>query len=139
PPPPLPHAAWFKFTEPGKNNRDTTCTGVLFVVDNRKEGNWKYAENWQWMDLSTLGEVDELVFDVDGSDKDDWGLNTPAYFCFDNLGGQAADCQLGEMSVVKVNALEDVNATEAEKYFENGHIFIKKAGKVYNAAGMLVK
>ena len=42
---------------------------------------------WTYVDLSKLGKVDELYFSLSGSRTGDWGLNTPTYFCIDNLGG----------------------------------------------------
>ena len=41
---------------------------------------------WTYVDLSKLGKVDELHFEMTGSRTGDWGLNTPTYFCIDNLG-----------------------------------------------------
>ncbi|MBQ4018977.1 MAG: DUF4465 domain-containing protein, partial [Paludibacteraceae bacterium] len=48
----------------------------------------KFVTDWTYVDLSTLGKVDELHFSFSGSRTGDWGLNTPTYFCFDNLGGK---------------------------------------------------
>lgn len=43
-------------------------------------------KNWTWVDLTTLGEVDSLVFTLSSSDVASWGgMNTPAYFAIDNL------------------------------------------------------
>lgn len=42
-------------------------------------------KTWQWVDLSPLGKVDSLIFSLTSSDMGDWGMNTPAYFCMDNL------------------------------------------------------
>jgi len=42
-------------------------------------------ENWTFVDLSSLGDVDELVFTMSGSDLGQFGLNTPSYFCIDNV------------------------------------------------------
>lgn len=132
---------WLKITATGWKDGETTGETEFYLADFRGETEWVYAENWQWMDLSVLGAVDHISFSISSSDNGDWGMNTPAYFCFDNLGGQAADCQLGEMTVIKIveDALEQIDAKKAEKTFENGHIYIKKGGKVYDAAGMLVK
>jgi hypothetical protein len=47
-----------------------------------------FVTNWTYVDLSKLGKIDELYFGFDGSRKGDWGLNTPTYFCFDNLGAK---------------------------------------------------
>ena len=42
---------------------------------------------WTYVDLSTLGKVDELHFAMSGSKSNDYGMTTPTYFCIDNLGG----------------------------------------------------
>lgn len=41
--------------------------------------------DWTWVDLSTLGLVDELQFTLSSSDNGAFGMNTPAYFAMDNL------------------------------------------------------
>jgi len=43
------------------------------------------VDEWTWVDLTSLGNADELVFTISGSDVGQFGLNTPAYFCIDNL------------------------------------------------------
>ncbi len=43
---------------------------------------------WTYVDLSSLGKIDELHFVMDGSRKGDYGVNTPTYFCIDNLGAK---------------------------------------------------
>jgi len=42
-------------------------------------------KTWQWVDLSSLGKVDTLLFGLNSSDVGDFGMNTPAYFCLDDL------------------------------------------------------
>ncbi len=42
-------------------------------------------DKWTWADLSSLGIVSELRFRLESSDTGAWGMNTPAYFCLDNL------------------------------------------------------
>ena len=44
--------------------------------------------DWTYVDLSALGEVDEISFTMTGSRTGDYGLNTPTYFCIDNLGAK---------------------------------------------------
>lgn len=41
--------------------------------------------DWTWVDISGLGEVFGLEFDLTSSDTGDWGMNTPSYFAMDNL------------------------------------------------------
>jgi hypothetical protein len=40
---------------------------------------------WEWVDLSSLGAVVGLQFDLASTDVGDWGVNTPAYFALDGL------------------------------------------------------
>ena len=42
-------------------------------------------EDWTWVNLSALGVVSRIEFNIEGSDVGNWGLNTPAYFAMDNL------------------------------------------------------
>lgn len=44
------------------------------------------VNDWQYFDLSALGEVDEIHFTLSSSDTGSFGMNTPAYFCMDNFG-----------------------------------------------------
>lgn len=41
--------------------------------------------DWLWVDLSSLGDVRALAFELTSSDVGDFGLNTPAYFAMDGL------------------------------------------------------
>lgn len=41
--------------------------------------------DWQYVDLTPLGNVDSLIFGLTSSDVGTWGMNTPAFFAIDNL------------------------------------------------------
>ncbi len=41
--------------------------------------------DWTYLDLSSLGEADSLSFALASSDVGQFGMNTPAYFCVDNI------------------------------------------------------
>ena len=43
------------------------------------------VEAWNTVDMTSLNEVDSVVFEFFGSDSGDYGLNTPAYFALDNV------------------------------------------------------
>lgn len=45
----------------------------------------EYLTDWSLFDLSSLGEIKELYFTMEGSDSGQWGLNTPSYFALDCL------------------------------------------------------
>lgn len=42
-------------------------------------------DDWEWVSLSKLGNVDSLKFSLRSSDNGVFGMNTPAFFCIDNL------------------------------------------------------
>ncbi len=42
-------------------------------------------DEWAWVDLSGLGAVYGLEFELTSSDNSNYGMNTPAYFAMDNL------------------------------------------------------
>ena len=43
------------------------------------------VDGWDYVDLTPLGAVRSLTFELSGSDSGEFGLNTPAYFAIDNL------------------------------------------------------
>lgn len=43
------------------------------------------VDEWTFLDLSALGEADSLSFILNSSDVGVFGMNTPAYFCLDNV------------------------------------------------------
>lgn len=75
---------YFKLIVTGYLNGQKTGS-VDFMLAEFKEGVLKVVTDWTWLDLSDLGEVDEVYFTVDGTDQGSWGLNTAAYFCMDRL------------------------------------------------------
>lgn len=59
----------------------------FYLADFRPAGtaNDSLLKDWRWVDLSSLGGVDSLEFTLSSSDTGSFGMNTPAYFCMDNL------------------------------------------------------
>jgi hypothetical protein len=59
----------------------------FFLADYRFADNSKdYIVNkWTTVDLKKLGAVNQIAFELKSSDVGDWGMNTPAYFCFDDI------------------------------------------------------
>lgn len=60
----------------------TESKGVLPVAICAGGG---FMSRWYTCDISSLGKVTSLKFTMEGSDTGEWGLNTPAYFAFDNV------------------------------------------------------
>jgi hypothetical protein len=80
-------ADWFKLTVKGMKDDKETGSIDFYLADFRFDDNIKdyIVKTWQWVDLSTLGNVDALKFNLSSSDTGDYGMNTPAYFCADNF------------------------------------------------------
>ncbi len=82
---------WFKLTVFGiSSSGDTTGTVDYYLADFRFEDNSKdyIVNDWQWVDLSSLGQISSLRFHLSSSDVGDWGMNTPGYFCLDQVNHQ---------------------------------------------------
>jgi hypothetical protein len=63
---------------------DTTGTLDVYLADFRG-GKRTVVSSWTRVDLSPLGAAQRLTFEAASTDVGDWGMNTPAYFCIDNL------------------------------------------------------
>ena len=75
---------WFMLSIGGMLDGKMVNTQVDFYLAKGKN----VVTDWTYVDLSTLGKVDAIFFTLSGSRTGDWGLNTPAYFCIDNLGAK---------------------------------------------------
>jgi len=79
---------WFLLTAYGYDqNGNVTGTAEFYLADYRSEQTDEYyiVQDWRWFDLSSLGAVSALEFTLTSSDNAVYGMNTPAYFCMDQL------------------------------------------------------
>ena len=79
---------WFRLKIWGiREDNSITPNAEHYLADFRPRDNSKdyIQEDWRWVDLTSLGEVKELRFILESTDTGDYGINTPAYFCMDNL------------------------------------------------------
>ena len=69
---------------------DNGNTLDYYLADYRSDDSseHRYITDWEWVDLSPLGAVKTLTFSMSGSKSSAWGLNTPTYFCLDDLGAK---------------------------------------------------
>ena len=92
---------WFRLLIIGKDAQSAvTDTVIFYLADYRFANNTQdYIVNtWQTVDLSPLGEVQFLEFELESSDHNAQGILTPAYFALDNIVYGTAS--LNELSVV---------------------------------------
>lgn len=69
------------------NGVQSTDSVNFYLADFRFVNNTQdyIIKNWTYVNLSALGEADSLFFRMASSDVGDFGINTPTYFCLDNL------------------------------------------------------
>lgn len=120
---PFDETDWLKLTIYGLWAMDTINSVDFYLAHDGV-----MITEWTWVDLSSLGEVDELQFQVTGSRTGEFGLNTPGYFCMDNL------------NVKDVTALETTthDAPQARKVMTIQGMRLVVNGQVYDAQGNLV-
>ncbi|MDR0509681.1 MAG: DUF4465 domain-containing protein [Rikenellaceae bacterium] len=80
------HQDYFRLTVKGFDKAGVqTGTVTYYLADFRAATSPGLVTGWQKVDLRPLGAVHRLQMLVEGSDVDTSGLNTPAYFCFDDI------------------------------------------------------
>ena len=99
---------WFKVTATGKNaSGQVVGTLDFYLADYRFSNNEEdYVLNtWEWFDLSPLGSVATISFDLSSSRGSGYNMITPAYFCMDNFNGGGA---APDLPPYIVNPVQDV-------------------------------
>ncbi|QZT38126.1 DUF4465 domain-containing protein [Halosquirtibacter xylanolyticus] len=98
---------WFLLTAEGVDEKgDLISTTSFYLADFRFKDDTKdyIVKDWQWFDLTSLGEVAKVRFKVTSSDVGGYGMNTPAYFCIDNIDEPRLQ-YVGNYEVVELNGL----------------------------------
>ena len=72
---------WLKIIATGYDENDEVTGPAEFYL--AKDGD--FVTDWTKFDLSPLGRVAKVTFNMDGSCQNDWGLVTPAYFAYDDV------------------------------------------------------
>lgn len=77
---------WFKLTISGTDVSGTKTGEVeVYLADFRTPEAYGILTEWKRVDLSTLGQVHRLDFTMSSSDGEGMWMNTPAYFCLDDI------------------------------------------------------
>lgn len=131
---------FFLLTIDGYLAGETIDTSIEFyLADYRFEDNSQdfLIDEWTFIDLSAFGEVDSLGFQLTSSDNGEFGMNTPAYFCID-------DVQLEDLTSNTI----DINDSPTLSIFPNpttDHIQISglfdssNQINIFNTQGQLVR
>lgn len=70
-----------------KNGVKTADSVNFYLADYRNDSSALdyIVKDWTWVDLTALGAVDSLEFTMNSSDKGQFGINTPLFFCIDDV------------------------------------------------------
>ncbi len=122
---------WFKLTITGYKAGDLTGSVDFYLADYRFDDNSLdyIIKDWTWVDLTSLGSIDSIAFSLSSSDTGQYGMNTPAYFCVDNL------TYTGETSVISTMAINPIKIYPNPA--TNFIMFNKKVDEIniYNVSG----
>ncbi len=103
---------WFLLTITGYDADDqVTGTKEYYLADLREADKAYIINDWRYVDLSGLGKVQKLSFELSSTDNGSWGMNTPAYFCFDNFGAEGTE-ELPEKNVT-VTSISQVQPSQS--------------------------
>ena len=111
---------WFKLTVTGYDAAgEVTGTKDYYLADLRDPSKAYIINDWRYVDLSGLGKVSKLGFELSSTDNGDYGMNTPAYFCFDNFGAEGEEV-LPEKNVDIETAISDLTVvkTQPASYYD---------------------
>ncbi len=75
---------WFKVIIKGFMGENQTGTVEYYLADFR-DGKSVLIRNWTKVNLKALGKTEKMTFSFASSDVGQWGMNTPAYVCVDDL------------------------------------------------------
>ena len=77
---------WFKLTFVGHDNSGTETGKVdFFLSDFREKESKGIVTEWTKVDLTELGSVNKVTFEMTSSDGYMQWINTPTYFCIDDI------------------------------------------------------
>lgn len=60
-------------------------------------GDLTINKGWKYVDLTSLGTINELYFTMTSTDSGEYGMNTPGYFCLDKLSVVPAKSNMAEI------------------------------------------
>lgn len=76
---------WFILTAVGYASDDSEIGRVDFYLADFRDGNSMILDTWEWFDWSELADASYITFEMSSSDIGDFGMNTPSYFCMDDI------------------------------------------------------
>ena len=112
---------WFKLTVKGYIKYEYKGRIEFYLADFRSDNSSEdyIVSDWEWVDISALGEVERLEFSLSSSDNGMWGMNTPAYFVMDNLNKQIPLSNAPVLSEINAEVYPNPFDSELKVYMRN--------------------
>ena len=70
------------------NNKGQSIEFPLVDYRSSNDAEHYVIDSWQWLDLSSLGETESVIFSMKGTRVAGGGTTIPAYFCLDDFGSE---------------------------------------------------
>ena len=126
--PPANDTTTFHIVAIGQDANGHEISRTTFALYNGQDS---LLTDWQKWDLSVLGEVVSVGFNLVGSADlyGDWGLNAPAYFAYDDVA-----VRFPKDGTALPNS-PIASSPNSQKVLCNGQLLILRDGKTYNMMG----
>lgn len=98
--------------------KEGVATGTSVTVHLAEEGMILFV--WKTIDLTGLGEVDEIRFSMNSTDVGTWGMNTPAYFCIDNFSAEVSSATSAKAVSAAIELPTEVAVYSADGKIQDG-------------------
>lgn len=131
---------WFMLTIYGfKNGVKKTDTVNFYLADYRFSNNSLdyILKEWTFVDIQILGKVDSIEFKLRSTDNGTYGMNTPAYFCFDNFYKKTGSSAVNNYASIQSNCFVYPNPASDNININSG-LNIRSA-YIYNVNGSLLE
>ncbi len=111
----------------------------FFLADFRFSNNTLdyIVKDWKWVDLSSFGILDSITFGLTSSDTGAYGMNTPAYFCLDELNSSTLNSYEHKLLNFNDIILYPIPTNDI-LFFKSVNLFIESV-KISNMSGLLIK
>ncbi len=126
---------WFLLDVVGYDaNGDVVDTIKFYLADYRFADNSQdyIVKDWTSVDLSSLGAINKIRFELSSSDNGQFGMNTPAYLALDNVSFGFASVNENLVKKFSVYPNPSNGVIAFDEVFENGEV------SVYNLSGQAV-
>ncbi|KAA6339366.1 hypothetical protein EZS27_012696 [termite gut metagenome] len=75
----------FVLTAIGYDSHNNLIGKVSFYLADFRSGKKNLIDKWVWVDFTPVASAEYIKFEMFSTDTGDFGMNTPSYFCMDDI------------------------------------------------------